>query len=84
MWPSVLVALSARTLQRDGIFAGFCNDLAVLLPLPPDSELLTRLGKMEARSIVLSAVRAAKAARIERGLPRLTEKHYRTIADESL
>lgn len=77
----VLMAITAEKLSRDTIFIEFCKHLFVLLPLPADSELLKRLQVMK-KPIVCHTVRAARAARVERGLSKLSEKHYRTVADD--
>lgn len=79
----VLVALNAHKMERDAIFVDMCQNLARLLPLPSDSELIQKLKCIQEKPIVPATVRAAKAARVERGLSVLTLPHYRTIADES-
>jgi len=78
----VLTAISAHDLDRDAIFSKFCNVIASILPLPSDSQFAKVLSNMKPQwSVVAQSTRAAKAARIERGLPSLSLKHYRTIAD---
>lgn len=75
----VLVALAARKMQRDDLFVEFCASLAVLLPLPEDSELRRHLERDMRRPVVPAAVRAARAARVERGLRPLVAQHYVTV-----
>ena len=77
----VLLALSAHELQRDDVFVDLCQTLAVLLPLPHDSCLRKALAAITERPVVPAAVRAAKAARIERGLRPLTLSHYRAASE---
>lgn len=77
----VLVAIEARTLDRDDLFVSLCHTLTRLLPLPVDSELRREL-EVASRPIVPAALRAAKAARIERGLPQMPLAHYRSMSDD--
>jgi hypothetical protein len=77
----VLVAMEARHNDRDALFLEFCAALAALLPLPHDSELRTALLAAH-RPIVPFAVRAARAARVERGLAPFSLAHYRVAADD--
>lgn len=78
----VLVALDAQERAVATLCAEFCATLAMLLPLPNDSELRTRLSKVNmARPIVPQVVAAAHAARVERGLPTLSLKEYLDIVD---
>lgn len=78
----VLVARAAHANRRDDLFVDFARTLTALLPLPSDSELRGHLGAMQ-RPVVTNAVRAARAARIERGLPVLALPHYRTVDSSS-
>lgn len=78
----VLFAIDANLNGNDATFAEFANALATLLPLPSDSQILRVLCEPnEGRSILAWSLRAAKAARIERGLPMRPLSHYRIIAD---
>lgn len=77
----VLMAITAEKLSREAMFIELCKHMFRLLPLPNDSELVKRLKTIK-KPIVVHTVRAARAARVERGLSKLSEKHYRTVADE--
>lgn len=77
----VFVAMGAHESGRDDFFVEFCGILGSLLPLPEDSELLMALRTMK-RPVVAGAVRAAKAARIERGLPEFNHSHYKCMSEE--
>ena len=72
----VLVAISLHERKLDDVYVCFCHTLAILLPVPKDSELLHHL-TIAKPSIVAHASRASKAARIERGLP-VHAFHFRT------
>lgn len=76
----VLVALNANDLQRDDLFLEMCESLAILLPLPTDSQFIKNLQLMN-RPIIPAAVRAAKAARVERGLRAFPLAHYRAASE---
>ena len=79
----VLIALDAHERKLDDHFVEFCTILGTLLPLPSDSELLRALqAKVFRRPILPSSVRAAKGARIERGLVPHELKHYKYISEE--
>lgn len=81
----VLMALNAVRLHREEIFVRFCHALATLLPLPDDSQfaqVLSGISQTRARNVVPSAVRAARAARVERGLPAKPLAHYEAIVAE--
>lgn len=71
----VLFALTAKRLMMEEEFLQMCEHLSVLLPLPHDSELIIMLAQASF-PIVPFAVKAAKAARIERGSRPLSLKHY--------
>ena len=74
----VLVALEAHELGRGELCAELCRAFAMLLPLPADSELRRHLARVEGtKPVVPQVVRAARAARVERGLPQLSLAHYR-------
>lgn len=77
----VLVALSAKIRDRDVLFVECCHTFAILLPLPHDSQLRHALQHMSL-PVVTNALRAAKASRIERGLPPLTLPQYKTQQDD--
>ena len=74
----VLVAMGAKDTKRDDLFVECCHTLGALLPLPDDSQLRRALHAMQ-KPVVPNAVRAAKAARVERGLGVLTQTHYRAF-----
>lgn len=76
----VLIALEARALDRDALFLELCAALAILLPLPQDSQLHAVLAAAT-RPIVPCALAAARAARVERGVPVLGLVRYKTAAD---
>ena len=78
----VLVAINADRLKRQDVFEAFCVSLATLLPLPSDSQFVDHLRSFgrSRTSIVNRAVRAARAARTERGLPTFDAEHYKRIA----
>lgn len=76
----VLVAIDAHTRRLDDKFLELCAVLATLLPIAHDAELRRAL-LVSRRPIRAAAVHAAQAARVERGLPTLTENHYATIVD---
>ena len=78
----VLFAVSCLQLQWDAEFMQLCGLLAALLPLPCDSQLKAALECIRQKPIVPAAVRAAKAARTERGLPVLNQAHYLQMAAE--
>lgn len=75
----VLVALSARKLERDDLFVTFCHTLARLLPVPLDAALRQYLTATE-RPVVNAALRCARHVRIQNGRPPLVMAHYRTVA----
>lgn len=77
----VLVALEARALDNDALFLELCASLARMLPLPCDSQMRAALAAVQ-RPVVPSALRVAKAARVERGLPELSLAHYRAASDD--
>lgn len=77
----VFLAMGAHASRRDDLFLEFCGILGSLLPLAEDSELLMALRGMK-RPIVAGAVRAAKAARIERGLQVFNHAHYKCASEE--
>lgn len=76
----MLIALSARSLQRDDIFISFCHNLSLLLPSPSDSALRTAL-QLVSRPIVNSALRCARNTRLQHGLRPLVMAHYRAVAE---
>lgn len=77
----VLVALEAHELHREELCAELCRALARLLPLPADSELRRHLARVDgARPVVPQVVKAARAARVERGLTQLPLAHYRELS----
>jgi hypothetical protein len=73
----VLYAMDAESREEHDTFVSFCSALAVLLPLPEDSELCRHLKKVRRTAMVGDTVRAARAARVEHGLPELSLRHYR-------
>lgn len=75
----VLVALEAHELDRDDLCIELFHALAELLPLPIDSQFRASLAS-SSRPVVAASVRAAKAARIERGLHAFSVAHYRSVA----
>lgn len=77
----VFLAMGAHESRRDDFFLEFCGILGSLLPLAEDSELLMALRSMK-RPVVAGAVRAAKAARIERGLKVFNHPHYKCMSEE--
>ena len=80
----VLFALAAEELD-DGRakFVALCTALAEVLPSAGDSELRAHLCRVRPETIVLDSVRAARAARIERGLPvPQSSQHYRNVYGE--
>ena len=77
----VLVALAARDLKRDDLYVEMCRALARLLPLPADSQFRVALAAAT-RPVIGASLCAARAARIERGLPTFTLAHYRAAADD--
>ena len=76
----MLVALSARALQRDDVFISFCHNLSVVLPTPSDSALRVALGTVS-RPIVNSALRCARNTRLQHGMKPLVMTHYRAVAE---
>lgn len=76
----VLLAIDATERGEEDAFASFCKTISRLSPLPHDSSLAISLATVTSRCIVAQSVRAAKAARVERGLPEQTRKHYEAIA----
>ena len=74
----VFMALEARALDRDALFLEFCAALHVLLPLPHDSQLRAVLACAR-RPIVPCALAAARAARVERGVPELGLARYKAV-----
>lgn len=76
----VLVAMDAHTRRLDDKYVQFCTTLATLLPIAHDAELRRALLVCR-KPIKASAVHTAQAARVERGLPTLTEQHYVTISE---
>lgn len=72
----VLMALYAHEHGNDDRFIEFCVRLGSLLPLPSDSQLIHALSHMR-RPVATEAWRAARGARVERGLPLLSLPHYR-------
>lgn len=79
----VLVALEAKHLGREAVFADFCASLCALLPLPCDAELTRALcDGPPASRVVTFALRAASAARVERGLRTLSLAHYKAVAED--
>lgn len=79
----VLVAIEAHREKRDELFLQLCALLARLLPLPKDSELRCHLENTTRGPIVNAALRAARGARVERGLPQLTLAHYKAAGEAS-
>jgi hypothetical protein len=77
----VFVAMGARETQRDDLFVECCHTLAHVLPLPDDSQLRRALADAR-KPVVPCAVRAARAARVERGLRVLPQAHYRAFDSE--
>lgn len=77
----VLVAISMHARGLDAEFVDFCEVLAVLLPLPEDSQLRIHMADMRT-PVQTYAQRAAAAARIERGLPVHSLTHYKAAASE--
>ena len=77
----VLFAIGATVLKKEPLFVELCDLLVSLLPLPHDSELVRHLVCVDERSVVAHTVRAARAARIERGLTPLTAAHYKALVD---
>lgn len=77
----VLFAISCHALDMEDEFLELCRVLSILLPLPHDSELKKALQLLTRRPIVPATVRAARAARVERGLTPLGISHYKTMAD---
>jgi hypothetical protein len=76
----VLVALSARERELDDLFVEMCHAFGRLLPIAEDGRLRLHLKFMQ-RPIVPNAVSSARATRKERGLRRLSERHYRDHAE---
>lgn len=72
----VLMAMEAHEMDRADVFVELCQALVVLLPLPDDSELKLSLRTITVRGILPGALRAAKAARVERGVKTLSRDHY--------
>lgn len=79
----VIFAISATASNSNALFVELCSILANLLPLPDDSELRQHLQRIRASSVVAGAVRAARAARIERGFPELSRNHYVSMIDDT-
>ena len=75
----VFFAMSAKENRKNSAFIELCRAIATLLPGPEDSELRRTLRAVR-EPIVTSAVFAAQAARIERGYPRMTLKHYQRMS----
>lgn len=90
----VLVAINAVKLHRVELFVSFCDSLVTLLPLPSDSQFLEVLEKIAGsrascsshstsrNNVVASVVRAARAARVERGLNAFSMLHYQSVVDK--
>ena len=76
----MLIALSARVLQRDEVFISFCHNLSIVLPSPSDSALRTALQTVS-RPIVNSALRCARNTRLQHGVRPLVMAHYRAVAE---
>jgi hypothetical protein len=76
----VLFAISAHVLEKQSCFVEMCALLADIIPLPPDSELVSHLKHIRKVFLVSDTVKAAQAARIERGLKPLTAEHYKSFA----
>ena len=72
----VMMAVDAQYRRVEDVYAAFCEALLPLLPLPSDSQLRARIAPVS-RPIVAHAVRAARAARAERGLRLRDAAHYR-------
>lgn len=74
----VLLSLDAHDRDEDDTFVEFCLQLACLLSLPRDSQMLQALASVS-RPIVNSALRVSRAARVERGLAPLPLRHFKSI-----
>ena len=83
----VFMAVVADKARAD-IFVNLCESLSTLLPLPHDSQFGNVLASLQVprRDVtsVAAAVRAATAARTERGLPVYTRTHYLSFAEEEV
>ena len=78
----VLVALySKHKLASESDMADLCHLLSDMLPLADDSELRTHLDSVQPTSLVSDVTRAARAARIEKGLKTFGIAHYKVFAD---
>lgn len=75
----VIFAISANILEKHSLFIDMCELVADLLPLPSDSELVVHLRRIRSAFLVADTVKAARAARIERGLQPLTTGHYKSL-----
>jgi hypothetical protein len=73
----VLFAVDAEREGTEVEVAAFCRGLALLLPLPEDGALRLHLTSVRSTSIVACCLRAARATRIEHGIPPLAGAHYR-------
>jgi hypothetical protein len=76
----VLFAINAHFLKRQVTFLRMCAHLQILLPLPEDSELVHHLSLIREAFIVADTVKAAAAARCERGFQSFKVDHYKSFA----
>lgn len=75
----VLIALDAHARNHDELFALVCTELHKALPVPNDSQFRLALAHVRAGAIVSGALRAARAARVERGLCTHGIAHYKAL-----
>lgn len=78
----VVFAVTAKDLGLSPRFVHMCALLSELLPLPQDSQLREHLARIREPFLVADTIKAARAARIERGLPCMTPQHYKTLLVE--
>lgn len=71
-----VMAIKAEARGRSEEFVEFCHAMAEMLPFPSDSQTRALLAAVQPRTAITGAVRAAQAARVERGFPKKTRAQY--------
>lgn len=74
----MLMALTARILERDDLFVAFCSNLATILPVPDDSALKQHLS-LVARPITQSTLRCVCRTRQQHNQPVRVLTHYKEM-----
>ena len=75
----VLVAFTARSLNRDDLYISMCGNLSELLGLAEDSALRQNLAVTQ-RPVINAALRCARQTRLQHGRPTFVLAHYRAVA----